>query len=125
MADDEDMEERVAFAFNQMDKNKSGSISYMQFLSWWKKQSKEAGDGAISDEVLRSSQEAFTEYDTNKNGGIELDEVYGLLTGLDLLKYVPEEVPVFARQYTADAHTKADPPRLSTICRFPSPSPSP
>ena len=51
-----------------------------------KKQAKAAGDGGISDEVLRTSQEAFTEYDINKNGGIEVDEIGALLKALDLLK---------------------------------------
>lgn len=89
---DEDFEERVAYTFSVIDTRKTGSISYMQFLGWWKKQAKAAGDGGISDEVLRSSQEAFTEYDTNKNGGIELDEIGALLKALDLLKYMPEDV---------------------------------
>eukprot|EP01052_Picozoa_sp_SAG31_P034029 SAG31_NODE_3918_length_3751_cov_31.273001_2_plen_107_part_00 len=90
--DDADFEERVAYTFAMIDTNKSGSISYMQFLGWWKKQAKAAGDGGISDEILRSSQEAFTDYDKNKNGGIEVDEIGALLRALDLLKYVPEEV---------------------------------
>ena len=92
MAEDEDFEERVAYTFAMIDTNKTGSISYMQFLGWWKRQAKAAGDGGISDEVLRTSQEAFTEYDINKNGGIEVDEIGALLKALDLLKYVPEEV---------------------------------
>eukprot|EP01052_Picozoa_sp_SAG31_P076048 SAG31_NODE_35301_length_324_cov_1.133333_1_plen_78_part_10 len=72
---EEDFEERVAYTFAMIDTKKTGSISYMQFLGWWKRQAKEAGDGSISDEVLRSSQEAFTEYDINQNGGIEVDEI--------------------------------------------------
>ena len=90
--DDPDFQERVAYVFKVMDRDSSGSVSYIQFLHWWKDQAKAAGEGHISEDVLNASRGAFTEYDINQNGSIEVDEVGALLAALDLLKYIPEEV---------------------------------
>lgn len=79
---------RLARTFSMMDKHGSGHVSYVQFLSWWKARAKEAGEGGVSDETLRSSQLAFTEHDPHKNGTIELDELAALLRALDLLRFV-------------------------------------
>lgn len=85
--------ERLAYAFAVMDKHGHGHVSFIQFLSWWKARSAEAGEGRISDETLKSSQVAFREYDTNENGTIELEELDALLRALDLVRFVPESLP--------------------------------
>eukprot|EP01047_Picozoa_sp_COSAG01_P007466 COSAG01_NODE_285_length_19434_cov_131.491777_2_plen_188_part_00 len=61
-------------------------------LSWWKKQAKDAGDGGVSDETLQSSREAFGKH-ASDNGVLSKDSLANLLRELDLLKYVPEDVP--------------------------------
>jgi phosphatidylinositol-3,4,5-trisphosphate 3-phosphatase/dual-specificity protein phosphatase PTEN len=92
-AADDDYEERLAYTFTLMDKHGSGHVSYIQFLSWWKARSAEAGEGKVSDETLKSSQVAFRDYDTNENGTIELEELDALLRALDLVRFVPESLP--------------------------------
>ena len=62
--------------------------------------------------MLKNSQEKFQEYDTNKNGSIDRDELAGLIRALDLMKYVPtaeemdEDDPP---NYRVDIHTGGDP----------------
>lgn len=90
---EDDYAERLAYTFTLMDKHGHGHVSFVQFLSWWKARSAEAGEGRISDETLKSSQVAFREYDTNENGTIELEELDALLRALDLIRFVPEALP--------------------------------
>ena len=85
---------------------------------WWcartKLRAKAAGGAelakAVSDETLRSSQLAFTEHDTNKNGTIELGELAALLRALDLLRFVAAlpSVPV--------SRAAAAPTRAAVAC---------
>ena len=47
--------------FAEIDTDETGSISYWQFLSWWKKQDQAAGI-KVSDEQYNSSREIFLDY---------------------------------------------------------------
>ena len=96
--DDEDFQERVAYTFAQMDTNKSGAVNYMQLRKWISAQMKdddEVEGKGITDEMQEASTDAFAQYKRHSDDMLGVDEVAELLRALDLLKYMPEEVPHF------------------------------
>jgi Ca2+-binding EF-hand superfamily protein len=110
---DDEMRARCWGVFEEIDSNHDNFISFIEFVGWWKRKDKEEhhGQSTISDETLQKAQKQFTGYDSNSNGGIDRDELAGLLRGLDLLKYVPTADELEQRElpmYKVDLHTGGD-----------------
>ena len=81
---------RVVRTFAEIDSQRTGCISFRQFLSWWKRR-RTASEGAISDCELNEAREAFIKSDATGRGGIEVSELGALLTDLDLLDLIESE----------------------------------
>eukprot|EP01045_Picozoa_sp_COSAG04_P018482 COSAG04_NODE_1712_length_5832_cov_8.246991_3_plen_136_part_00 len=93
--DDEDFGERVDFTFSEMDTNKVGAINYMQLRKWISAQMKaddEVEATGITDEMQKAATDAFAAHKRDDDL-LGRDQIADLLSSLDLLKYVPEEVP--------------------------------
>ena len=87
---DDEFRARVWTVFDEIDGNHDHSITYIEFISWWKKKDKELhhGKSNISDEQLRDSQKRFTEFDSNDNGTIDRDELAWGLYLISLVLYL-------------------------------------
>eukprot|EP01043_Picozoa_sp_COSAG02_P003812 COSAG02_NODE_96_length_37408_cov_9.762604_8_plen_3626_part_00 len=111
---EDEMRARCWALFEEIDSNHDHSISYMEFIKWWKTKDKEEhhGQATLSDDVLRQSQEKFTAFDSNNNGAIDRDELAGLIRALDLEKYVPSAAELEDDDpplYTVHIHTGGHP----------------
>ena len=94
--DDDEFEEKLAYTFDQMNPNKTGTVNYMQLRKWISAQMKEDDEvdaKGITDEMQEASTDAFAKYKRDSDDLLGLEEVADLLRALDLLKYMPEEIP--------------------------------
>lgn len=94
--DDEEFQERLAYTFSQMDPNKTGAVNHMQLRKWISAQMKDdeqVESSGITDEMQEASTDAFAKYKRQSDDMLGVAEVAELLRELDLLKYMPEDVP--------------------------------
>ena len=110
---DDEFRARVWTVFDEIDGNHDHHITYIEFISWWKKKDKELhhGKSQITDEQLVESQKKFQEFDSNDNGTIDRDELAGLLRALDLLDLVPtmDDLADTEPHYKVNIHTASFP----------------
>ncbi len=93
--DGEDFEERLAYTFAQMGGG-AEAINYMQLWKWITVQMRADADldvKGVTEEMQKAATDAFAKHKRDSDDLLGKEEVADLLRELDLLKYIPEQVP--------------------------------
>lgn len=93
--DDEDFEQRLAYTFAQMGGG-AEAINYVQLWKWITEQMRADADldvKGVTEEMQTAATDAFAKHKRYSDDMLGMDEVAKLLRELDLLKYIPKEVP--------------------------------
>ena len=108
--DDEDFEEKLAYTFAQMGKG-ADAVNYMQLRRWISTQMKADEDvegSGITDEMQKAATDSFSAHKRERDDMLGLKEVSDLLRELDLLKYMPDEIPEPEPEPVAEGLSAAD-----------------